>query len=197
MLTINDFTGFQKGGIVSLSTSQIMVDFNQLSVDFEIKDVREYTEPNGALHYTGYLLHSHLEADLMYMLMVRRVGTDFDMILYYLDTEGDVSEAGEIVLSEDGENFQERFDLALTDGDGNTQEVTWDQKGSGTFFGVEFSDGESEDDATKTITEYFTNDDCGGNPHAFLEWSGDCEHGWVELWMGHEVNLTDVQLYNA
>lgn len=197
MLTVDDFTGFKTGGIVSLSTAQIIEDFNAISVDFEIKDVRTYYEPNGSLNYTGYLLHSHLDADLMYMLMVRRVGNDFDMILYYLDIEGDVSEAAEIVLNESGDNFLERFNVALIDADGNPQEVTWDQKGAGTFFGVEYSDSESEKDATKTISEYFTNDECGGNPHAFLEWSGDAEHGWIEMWMGHEVNPSDVKLYNT
>jgi len=195
MLTVTDFSGFRKGGIVTLSTQQIIEDFNTLSVDFEIKDVREYNEPNGSLDYTGYLLHTHLDADLMYMLMVRRVGDDFDMLLYYLDIEGDVSEAGEVVLSDDGENFKNRFETVLEDADGNPQEVTWDQKGAGTFFGVNYSDG--EDEGTKTISEYFTNDECGNNPHAFLEWSGTSEQGWVEMWMGHEVSLTDVTLFNT
>ena len=195
MLTINDFTGFKKGGIVSLSTTQTIEDFNTLSVDFEIKDVREYHEPNGSLDYTGYLLHSHLEPELMYMLMVRKVGNDFDMLLYYLNIEGDVSEAGEVVLTEGGENFRERFEITLDDAEGNPQEVTWDQKGSGTFFGVEYKD--SEDAGTKTISEYFTNDACGNNPHVFLEWSGDSKDGWVEMWMGHEVKPTEVTLFNT
>lgn len=195
MIELKDFLGFEKGDIVSLSTTQVITDFNELSVDFEIKDVRNYLEPNGALDYTGYLLHSHLDAELMYMLLVRKVGNDFDMLLYYLDTEGDISEAGQVVLTEDGENFLDRFEMTLTDSDGNPQEVTWDQKGSGTFFGVEYTDSDGEGD--KTISEYFTNDECGNNPHAFLEWSGDSEQGWVELWMGHEVKPSEVKLYNT
>jgi len=197
MLTVKDFSGFQIGGVVTLSTVQVIEDFNAMSVDFEIKDVRQYTEPNGSLDYTGYVLHTHLDAELMYMLMVRRVGNDFDMILYYLDIEGDVSEAGEIVLDEEGQNFLPRYETVLEAANGDPQEVTWDQKGGGTFFGVEYSDAESEDDATKTLTEYFTADECGGNPHAFLEWSGDSENGWVEMWMGHEVNSSDVTLFNV
>lgn len=197
MITINDFTEFKKGDIVSLSNYQIMVELNQISVDFELKDIREYTDPNGYAHYTGYLLHTHLDAYLMYMLMIRRVGSDVDIILYYLDTEGDVSEAGQIVLSEDGQNLQKRFDLALTDSEGNIQEVTWGQKAAGTLFGVKFSDSESDDNTTKTIAEYCTNDECGNNPHAFLEWSGDSSSGWVELWVGHELKLIDIQLYKT
>lgn len=195
MIELEDFIDLKKGDIVSLSTTQLISDFNELSVDFEIKDVRTYLEPNGALNYTGYLIHSHLDPDLMYMLMVRKVGNDFDMILYYLDTEGDVTEAGQVVLTEDGQNFLDRFEMSLTDTEGNPQEVTWDQKGSGTFFGVEYSD--SEDNGQKTISEFFTNDECGNNPHAFLEWSGDAEQGWVEMWMGHVVNPSEVKIYNT
>ena len=69
MIKLEDFTGFKAGGIVSLSSSEVIEDFNQISVDFEIKDVRHYYEPNGSLDYTGYLLHSHLDAELMYMLL--------------------------------------------------------------------------------------------------------------------------------
>lgn len=197
MIKLEDFTGFKVGGIVSLSSSQVIEDFNQISVDFEIKDVRHYYEPNGSLDYTGYLLHSHLDAELMYMLLVRKVGNDFDMLFYYLDTEGDVLEAGEVILNDSGDNFVERFCIPLIDNDGHTHEVTWDQKGAGTFFGVEYTDTEADAGTTKTISEFFTNDECGNNPHAFLEWSGGSEHGWVEMWLGHEIKPSDVTLYNA
>jgi hypothetical protein len=195
MLTATDLTRFKKGETVSLSTAQVIENFNAITVDFEIKDVRQYNKPNGALDYTGCLLHTHLDADLMYMLMVRRIGDEFDMILYYLDIEGDVSEAGEVVLTEDGENFLEQFNVVIIDADGNPQEVNWVQKGGGTAFDVNYVD--LDDKATRTISEYFTNDKCGGNPHAFLEWNGDSKKGWIEMWMGHKVSQSDVKLYNV
>ncbi len=195
MLSIDKLKSLKVGDILSLSTMQIISDLDSISVDFDIKDIRKYNEPNGALNYTGFLIHTTLDSDLMYMLLVREIGNDFDMLLYYLDTEGDVSQAGEIVLTEDGNDLLERFDTVLFDENDNQQEVTWDKKSSGTFFGIDYTD--SEDEGIKTIAGYFTNDDCGDNPHAFLDWSGDSSSGWIEMWLGHEVNSTEIKIYNT
>ena len=49
----------------------------------------------------------------------------------------------------------------------------------------------------KTLAEYFTNDDTRGNPHCFVEWTGDAETGYMEIWYGCEIENTDIEVFKV
>lgn len=115
-------------------------------------------------------------------------------MLYYLDTEGNIEEARELMLNEEGDDLVDRFELETEDTDGNSHKVTWDKQHR--FFGVEYED--LNEDTQKVVGLYFTDDECGGNPHGFVEWTGDDEEGYIEVWLGselkdHEINILSTQ----
>lgn len=212
----SDFLKFKEGDIITLSDLQTQVEFNSTSADFLIKEVRTYTEPSGSFTYTGYLAAykpgDEIDEQKGIMLLVRDFkDIGYDLRVYYLDQDGPVGDY-EVILerkpcvSESDEepdeedipeitvDLSDRFDNVLYL-DNEEFHVTWDKQGV-TFFGVETRSTSMKNDQ-KTIAEYFTDDETKGNPHCFIEWTGDEIEGWIEIWYGCDIRTEDVEMYPA
>lgn len=199
MSKVSKFLGHKKGDFISLSTDQTMEDHSELDLEMVIKDVRTYKEPNDTFRYTGYVCSPRGQEDMTYMLIVFQVDDEFELKLYYLNNEGDVEDARELLLSEDGEDLVDEFaiEIEFNTDEGETEEhpVNWTKKSSGTFFGIEVT--EEGKTGIATIAEYQTDDPCGGNDHGLVEWKGDCDgDGWIEFWMGTPIEEFEVKFHN-
>lgn len=196
--TIDDFTGFGVDDIITLSDLQTQEEYNKTSVDFRIREVRVYKEPQGVFTYTAYLAEYKPNKDKVdqIMLLVMQVGSEFELRVYFLDNDG-ASDDFAPVFAEDKDDLIDRFDVTLNIGD-EEYPVTWDKQGSSAF-GVETTSTESNSDEPdcKTLAEYFTNDETKGNPHCFIEWTGDKEGGYIEIWYGCEIRNEDVEIYST
>jgi hypothetical protein len=199
MKSINDFIGFEVGDIITLSDIQTQKEFKEMEVDFKIIQTREYRHPNGVFAYTGYIASYQAtpeDEEQQIMLLVRQIGDDFDLQVYYMDNEG-TSEEFEALFVENEEDLLDRFEVQLHFGEEDL-DVTWDRQGP-TNFGVNYSssDDDEDDEIIKTLAEYFTNDDTRGNPYCLIEWSGDKVGGYVEIWYGCEITVDDVEIFHT
>lgn len=246
--TVNDFLGFGVGDMITLSDIQTQFEYDDLNADFKIQEVRRYHEPNDFFTYSAYLCkYKGGEKEKMVMVLVRQMGADYDLLVFYLDQDGDVSEYAihlitgkevkadeegdeedteevDSVFDDDGfpeggveggeetdeepeeedsttEDLIDKFEITMNfdkpDANGDSEyDVTWDKKDAGSTFGVEFHSTDGGDD-TKTIAEYFTNDENRGNPHCFIEWTGDSQKGWIEMWYGCEIKPEDIEIFRA
>lgn len=231
---ITDFKGFGKGDIATLSDIQTQKEFNELSSDFRVIEVRVYREPNNFFTYTGYICEYQGKGEedepQQIMILLREMGDDYDLLVYYKDQEGDITEYPFLITEEEveeesdkeeektveeelfddnddnedeeeeddstTEDLVERFEVTLNFDDAEPSDVTWDKKEAGSTFGVESHSTESGSD-TKTLAEYFTNDETHGNPHCFIEWTGDKKKGWIELWYGCEIRPEDLEMFRT
>jgi hypothetical protein len=98
-----------------------------------------------------------------------------------------------LILNEEGDEFIDRFELEIMDTEEKGHDVTFDLQRS--FHGVEFNDGDTE--GIRSIATYFTNDECGGNPHGFIDWAGDNKDGYAELWLGYELKDHEVKMLSV
>lgn len=197
MADINDFLGYGVGDIITLSDIQTQKEFNKLEVDFRIIETREYRHPENMFVYTGYIAVYQAtpeDEEQQIMLLIRQVGDDFDLHVYYMDNDGP-SESFEDLFVEDDDDLVDRFEVDLHF-DEESLPVTWDRQGSSNF-GIECNSSESEETNVKTISEYFTNDDTRGNPYCFIEWSGDKEGGYIEIWYGCEIRESDIEIFHT
>lgn len=192
MKDVSKFLGKKKGDVIALSTSQTMDDHNEFELEMIIEEVRTYSEPHGIFEYVGYIAKPMDNDDMTYMLLIRKVDEDYDLMLYHLRMDGGMDQAREGIINEAGDDLIEEFCIDIFDNEGEPHPVTWTKKASGTFFGIEFDDG--TDEGIKTICEYQTDDECGDNPHALIEWTGDDEDGWAELWVGSPIEEFEVKL---
>jgi len=185
------------GDIMTLSDLQTQAEFDELSVDFKIDETRIYKEPSDMFTYYAYVASAPKDTnDRKYMLLIRTVDDEADLMLFYLDQDGDVTDFAEHVLSEDQANFIKEFTVELDDKD-----VTWVRK-KPTTFGVETVISEDDEgiDNQCTIAEYGASEDTKdstNNKHAFLEWCGDEENGFIEMWYGCEIQLHEVKIYEV
>jgi hypothetical protein len=193
MSKVSEFLGKKKGDIISLSTGQTMTDHNEFELEMIIIETRVYHEPNGMFTYTGYLCKPQNRDDMTYMFLIRQVDADFDLMLYYLNNDGSIVEAREMVLTDDGQDLVPQFCIDIPFSNGESHPVNWTKKAAGSFFGIEFTDPDNT--GITTICEYQTDDPCGENPHGFMDWKGDAEDGWVEFWMGSPVQPFEVKFF--
>jgi hypothetical protein len=197
MADVNDFLGYGTGDIITLSDIQTQKEFNKMEVDFKIIETREYKHPENVFVYTAYIAtyqSSPDEEEQQIMLLIRQVGDDFDLHVYFMDNDGP-SESFEDLFVEDEDDLVDRFEVDISFDD-ESVEVTWDRQGN-TNFGIECSSSESEEENVKTIAEYFTNDDTHGNPHCLVEWTGDKEGGYIEIWYGCEIRESDIEMFHT
>lgn len=185
-----DITAFKVGDLITLSSLGVMVDHGSTEITMVIKNKRIYHLEN-MFHYTGYIIQPEDNDEITYMVLIRQIGKDHDIVHYYLDKDGDVSLAREIVIDESGEDFIDRFDLEITDDKNQTHNVTWDKQQS--FHGVDYSDNETEEEEIRSLGTYLTNDDSGGYPYALIEWAGDDQEGWLELWIGQIIKEHEIK----
>jgi hypothetical protein len=206
-MELNDFAKLDIGDIITLSDIQTQKEYNSLQSDFIIKEVRRYNEPGGLFNHIGLICDYENKSgnenapDQTIMILVRNFKSinTWDIFVYYLDTDGDISNFYP-VLNETGEDLIDQFEVTLHFADADI-DVTWFKKEMGTVFGVESESiqGKSHQDKNtdcKTIAEYFTNDDTRGNPHCFIEWTGDSGVGYIEIWYGCEITPSDIEVYN-
>ena len=189
---MTDLLNHKKGDIVVLSSLGIMQDHNVLELECEIIETRKYHEPSNRFTYTAYVCKS-IKSETIYMVMIRQVGSDSDIMLYYNDHGMDIKEVAEFILAPDGNDLVPTYNMTVTDVQGTPHEIVWEKKSAGTFFGIHFKDDEIE--GMKTICEYNTKSECGGNPHTFVDWSGDKATGWIEFWVGCQITPIEIKIY--
>jgi hypothetical protein len=197
MDNISNVLNFGVGDIITLSDIQTQTEFKKLDVDFTIVETREYKHPEGIFCYTGYIAVYQASPDAeqqQIMLVVRQVGDQYDLRVYYMDSDG-LSENFGAIINDDGEDLVDRFEVDLHFNE-ETLPVTWDRQGA-TNFGVECRSSETKHVNCKTIANYFTNDDTRGNPHCFIEWTGNSIGGYIEIWYGCEIRKNDLEMYHV
>jgi hypothetical protein len=193
--TVNDFIGYQEGDVITLSDIQTQQEYNESEVDFIITSTRIYQEPEKAFTYTGYIA-SYKEGtsdEKQIMLLIRQIGDNFDLRVFFLDSDGPSEDFEALFNDSEEEDLLERIEATLYFDDGDLS-VTWDRQGQ-TNFGIEAIYSDSEETMLKSIAEYFTNDETHGNPHCFIEWTGDREGGYVEIWYGCDIREDDVEIF--
>jgi hypothetical protein len=196
---VDDFIGYEIDDIITLSDLQTQSEYGKTNVDFRITEIREYHQPEDVFNYTAYIAEYKPDKEKdprQIMFMILQVGSEFELRVYTLSMEGTAEEL-DPVLDPDKDDLIERFEVDLHfDGEPDLP-VTWDRQGKSAF-GIEVTSTESEDDEPdcKTIAEYFTNDEAKGNPHCFIEWTGDKDDGYIEVWYGCEIKPADVELFH-
>ncbi len=184
-MEIKELLGHREGDIMTLSDLQTIATFKASDgVDFKIEEVRIYHEPSDLFTYTAYIVIAPDKRK--YMLMIRKVDNVTDILLFYLDQEGDASDYYGAIIDEDGEDFEHDFEITL---DG--EDITWIQKSS-PIFGVEI-EVNGEEGEPLHICEYGTNSEIN-NPIAFLEWSGSDDDEYLEIWYGCQVKEHEVSI---
>jgi hypothetical protein len=197
MKSVSEYIGYGVDDIITLSDIQTQKEFGKTSVDFRITGTRFYEHPGDVFKYTAYVASYQADPESeeqQIMLLIRQVGSDFDIHVYYLDNEGP-SENFEELFSEEEDDLVDRFEVSLHFDDSDFP-VTWDRQGQSNF-GIVCIISEADEPCCKTLAEYFTNDDTRGNPHCFIEWTGDKEGGYIELWYGCEIRLEDVEIFHT
>jgi hypothetical protein len=192
-MTKENFLGFRVKDIITLSDIQTQTEYSKLNVDFVITEVRIYKEPSEFFTYTGYLATYKPKPDQEHniMLLVREIGDDFDLRVFYLDTDGPSDDFSPL-FSPDADDLIDRFEASIHFGEEQI-DVTWDRQGD-TSFGIESTSTKTQGTDQKTLAEYFTNDETRGNPHCFIEWTGNKIGGYLEIWYGCEIRIEDVEL---
>jgi len=202
--TVDEFTGFGVGDIVTLSDFQTQTEFGQPEVDFKITAARSYRCPDDRFLLTCYILEGPNDDEQPFMLMVKEVGDAYDLFVYFLEQQGELYKAEDgqpecellNLFKEEEDDLKERIEAAIVDKDGNEQSVTWDKQ-NGSTFGVQYSDTD-EDNGITTVAEYFTDDGevNYGNDRCFIDWKGSQESGSIEAWYGCLVEDHEVQVYS-
>jgi len=84
---LSSLDGFIKGDQVVLSDPITQEEFGASKIQFKIKEVRTYASTEEDLKYTCYILGGSSE-DEFFMLVVKEVGSFYELMIYYLDNEG-------------------------------------------------------------------------------------------------------------
>jgi hypothetical protein len=197
MDNISDVLNYGVGDILTLSDLQTQKEFKKLEVDFTIVETREYKHPNNVFCLTCYIASYQASPDVdaqQIMLIIRQIGGDFDLRVYYLDSDGP-SKDFEGIFAQNIDDLVDRFEVVLHFGEDDLG-VTWDKQGESNF-GIECFSSESQEINCKTIVNYFTNDDTRGNPLCFIEWTGDKLEGYIEIWYGCEIRKNDLEMFHT
>lgn len=200
--TIQDIRKYLVGDIVSLSDLQTQMEYNQLSVDFIIREVRTYIEPNGVFTYYGYTVEAPNEAHDQYLLLVKTMKEAFEIYVFFKDTgasgalySGDVGGGPCPLLAffdDAGKDFIGRFEAQVTDKTG-THAVTWDKQTSS--YGIAFN-STTDGEGMCSLGEYYTADENSGNNYCLLDWKGDTAKGFIETWYGCPLQKSELELHH-
>jgi len=209
MLDIHKLASHKVGDIVTLSDLQTQIEFNSLKVDFVIDAVRHYNEPSGVFKFTGYVVHADGKPDEPpYMILIKEVGNAHDVFVYYLDSNHEfyVAKDGQppcevmnFVLNDTRDNFRSRIECDVAYKEGSTH-VVWDLQG--TTFGVKYKESEGVytgdfSDSIVTLGEFFTNSDNKGNSYCLMDWSGDIDPGFLEIWYGCVIKNHEIEIFSV
>jgi hypothetical protein len=198
MKTIADFSGFVVGDLVTLSDMQTQEEYSKMTVDFPIREVRTYVEPNGVFTYIGYIVETPEKQQLL--ILVKTMGSDFEIYVFYMDTGAALyqAEAGQdpcallCLLTADQKDLIKRIEAQIT-GKNGTHPVTWDLQT--VTHGVQYNDTTGVEGIC-TLGEYFTNDPNDGNSFCMVDWKGDAAKGFLEIWYGCLIKNHEIQLFH-
>ncbi|MFQ5646164.1 MAG: hypothetical protein ACE5GM_04480 [bacterium] len=203
------YRSVKPGDIVTLSDFQTEMDFGG-PTDFEIVRKRHYT------HKLFEMICCDLENEQAgLMLMIKEVDRVCELRVYVLDHEGtkkELKEDGWEHWEEDGDRLFPAFsaeipaDESLEEGQKKEDgflTVTFRQKSFGAFYDVAVCDITGDEDRDNqdseritTVGEYVTDQEVM-NPEAFIEWSGDYEGGWVEVYYGAQVQPSHLEIFSV
>ena len=190
--TVADFLGYRVGDILTLSDLQTQEEFGKLEVDYTIREIRTYKEPNGVFTYIGYSIVTSNNQTLL--VLIKTMGEAFEVYIFFQDTAAPVSAGSPLLclLTEDQKDLVLRMEADIpNEGSEGTHHVTWDRQT--VTHGVEYGDtGDIE--GICSLGEYFTNDENGGNNFCLIDWKGDAAKGFIEVWYGcmiknHEIKI--------
>lgn len=140
------FENAKVGSIITLSDIQTQKEFNALTADFRIREIRKWKHE--LITYHGYLCDydsKDREEDQTIMVMVREMTDMSDMLVYYLDQDGSTQDL-EALIEQVGETTEE-----VIEGDVNVDvDIIEHFDGSETVITTE----EYEDDVVVESTEY-------------------------------------------
>ena len=189
-MNITELMSFKVGSIVTLSDLQTQAEFNKPKMDFKVKEVRNYDESNGIFNLVCYVLDG--PNDTPYLLMVKKVGEAHDLLVYYLDTQGDAQDMGP-VLSPDLKELAEKIQVTVSFKDGSV-DVDWDRQNRSVKVDYKDSTGLT---GTAVIADYATNADTRGNNRCWVSWIGDAKNGFIEMWYGALIKEYEVELFHV
>ena len=184
MKTAQDFNNLKIGDIIKLSDLQTQEDFGEFPVVFKVEDVRVYEYPEINLKATCYIIKNPKQKQDL-MIMVKQIGDVFELFSYYMDNQGNIN--GTPII--EGEELSKTFQVFVNNGTDESCINWWLQGGN--LFGVQLGE------EIKTLGYYFTNDEVFGgvnpNPYCFVEWTGNTETGFFEMWYGSLLKLEEVE----
>lgn len=190
--TVADFLGYKVGDILTLSDLQTQEEFKKLSVDFTIREIRTYKEPNEVFTYIGYSITTPNKQDLL--ILVKTMGEAFEVYIFYRDT-GEPLAAGSpllCLLTDDLSDLIVRMGAQVpNEGAEGMHTVTWDRQT--VSHGVQYEDT-SDIEGICTLGEYFTNDPNGGNDFCLVDWKGDATKGFLEVWYGCKIQNSEITI---
>jgi len=192
------YTELKKGAIVTLSDPQTELLFGG-PADFEVGETRLYTHEFFTIY--AYQLRGSKEDDNLFF-MVKVVDGEYDFRVYYLDhggTQEELIEEGWFHWTEDKDAFSQQFVVEYTDEDNNvSDEVIYRQKSFGPFYKTILKrdiSGTTEE-LVASICEYESGEDID-NPEVFIEWSGENNGGWVEVYYGAQLHYSHVEVFSS
>ncbi len=199
MADLDIYTKINKGDMITLSDPQTEVVMDGPG-EFEVKEKRVYTHELFKIY--AYLLHAEKDEDDVF-LMVKVVEEDYDFRLYYLDhggTQEELIDEGWGHWSEDGDSFAAEFTVEIPTGEteDSFEEITFKEKDFGPFYKTILNryttPGEDSEELVASIAEYETQEDID-NQEAFIEWTGEYNGGWVEVYYGSRIHNSQIEVY--
>ena len=106
-IKLEDFQNVTVGDMITLSDFQTQKEYNALSADFRIREVRDYKEPSGLFEHKAIICDYENKdggegEEQSIMVLLRNFVSigEWDLMVYYLDQDGDISEYVESMLVE-------------------------------------------------------------------------------------------------
>jgi hypothetical protein len=193
---LKDFVGYQVNDLVTLSDLQTQAEYSKMTVDFPIREVRTYREPNGVFAYYGYIIEAPNASRDRYLVLVKTMKDMFEIYIFFKDAgiSGLLNETSPLLVlfDEAKKDFIPRFEAQVTD-QSSTHPVTWDKQTSS--YGVEF-ESTVDPSGICSLGEYYTGDENGGNNYCLLDWKGDTAKGFIETWYGCRIQNTEIAMFH-
>jgi len=219
-----DFVGFRVGDIISLSDLQTQTEYNAMSVDFIIREVRTYSEPNSVFTYYGYQVEAPNATHDLYLILFKTMqgktihigsgpGSDvphrrgdepeaFEAYVFFKDTGA----SGPLFNALEGQDpcpLMAFFNDEKKDFTPRFEAQVTDATGTHAVtwdrqvssYGVDFA-STSDGKGLCSLGEYYTDDENGGNSYCLLDWKGDTTKGYIETWYGCPVKNSEIALFH-
>jgi hypothetical protein len=191
--TLRDFLGFNVNDLVTLSDLQTQTEYNMMTVDFAIKEVRSYVEPNGVFAYYGYMIEAPNANRDHYLVLIKNIKDLFEIYIFFKDSgaSGPLDSQSPLLALFNENDFVGRFEAQITDSSG-PHLVGWDRQIAS--FGIQF-ESTAESSGICSLGEYYTADQNGGNNYCLLDWKGNTTKGYVETWYGCQIQKTEIEMH--